>query len=114
MSEIIEFPSKEIRDWLTFEKSVRAALQEGGAKPAVIDVVLQRMKEPFRRYNRNFSFTLELPQTDSASEVDYAEIIRGALKPLEDQLHELMAEVIGDRMVLETRIAYLEGVGSND
>jgi len=47
MGQVVNFPTKSVRDWAEIERSIRDVLDSALAPPKMIDAVIARMKASF-------------------------------------------------------------------
>lgn len=100
---LVQFPTKAVRDWATLERSLRPAFLEAGLSEAAEDRLLQVMKE---FYEGVLSADLDL--TIPAFSVEHAnpETLAAAIKAhfsaaLEEQLHAFTNRLFIDRLKRE-------------
>lgn len=106
-TNIIEFPTRAVREWIMIEKTIRGVLEEAGASPEMTEEVCARMKDVYEKYNHMFTLALKLPlpeymSFEERSAVDDA--IRNAVEGLKMDIHEYTSQVLFDRLRLEIEL----------
>ena len=60
-SNVIEFPTRTVRNWVAIENIIQKNLQKAGASPEMTQEVCARMKESWEKFDIQLTFALELP-----------------------------------------------------
>ncbi len=116
MADIIPFPSKAVRDWAIFERTMSDILKEAGADTAASSHITSRVKEFFALCDRDFSTSIdyELP---SSTTVAQQEKLRAALEAMvasfTTKLHDFTNELMLDRLNMEIQL-YYAGTGRHE
>lgn len=103
-SNVIEFPTRAVRDWVVMERTIQEIMQEGGGSTEMIKEVCGRMKETWEKYNTQFGFALELPQLPPVLARAINDSVQKAIKDLVDQIHEYTSKIFYDRLLLEIEL----------
>jgi hypothetical protein len=100
-SNVIEFPTRAVRDWIGYEKVIQGDMQKGGASPEMIQEVCARMKEAFQKFAVPFEFRIQMPALPEDLRLAVEESINKALKQFREEIHEYTHRLILDRFQLE-------------
>ena len=103
-SNVIEFPTRAVRDWIILERTFRGILERSGAPPEMMEEVCARMKEAIEKFNGQFKFALELPPLPERLKKIIDDALQRATKELADQVHEYTNQLIFDRLQLEVEL----------
>lgn len=103
-SNVIEFPTRVVRDWIAYEKVFQENMQKGGASPEMIKEVYVRMKEAFPKFAVGFKFSLQMPSLPQELGMLITDSINKALKSFGEQIHEYTNQLIIDRFQLEVEL----------
>ena len=104
-SKVIEFPTSDVRSWVSCEKTIRQALEKADASPEMIKDVCVRMKEYFKKFNVRFEVAfLQLPPLSEEHKKAIDKALADAGKKLGDQVHEFTAGLMVDRLKLEIEL----------
>ena len=115
MANLIEFPSRTVQGWAKIERTIRSLLVKANASTEMQEEVVSNMKEVFHHYNVKFSVPLELPDILSADQSEVIALyVRRAFADYERQLHDLMNNIMLERLQIEIelyRLRYEKGEG---
>ncbi len=103
-SNIIQFPTHAVREWIGYEKIIKRGLKERGASPEMTEEVCARMKEAFEKFRTRFEFSCHMPPLPEELRVAIQDSINRALKMFGDQIHEYTANILLDRLQLEIEL----------
>ena len=103
-SNVIEFPTRTVRDWIAVQNIIEKNLQQGGASPEMIQEVCARMKESWERLDIQLRFVLELPSLPEELRNIINNSVQKALEGLAKQIHEYSTQVLFDRLLLEIQL----------
>ncbi len=109
MADIIQFPSKAVRDWAILERTMMDILKDAGADATASSHITSRMKEFFALCDRDFSTSIdyELP---SSMTVAQQEKLRAALEAMgasfTTKLRDFTNELMLDRLTMEIQLYY--------
>ena len=106
-SNVINFPTEAVRDWVLVEKSIKNIMQQADASPEMIKEVCGRMKEIWEKYKIEFKFSVELPTLSNFPEALRKEIdesLKKAFETFAEQIHEYTSQVLFDRLLLEIEL----------
>ena len=106
-TNIIEFPTRAVREWIMVERTIREVLEQVGASAEMTEEVCARMKDVYERYNRMFTLALKLPlpeylSLDQRRAID--DSIRNAVEGLTKEIHDYSSQVLFDRLCLEIEL----------
>jgi len=105
MGNVINFPSRSVREWADIERTFRELLKQVPLPIEMQNDLLVRMKEFFHRFNAQFGFSFELPPTFSLEQQEVIlSAFRNAIKDHEKKLHDFMNELLLDRWQLEVEL----------
>ena len=105
LSDIIEFPSEAVRDWIFLENTIREILSEAGMEVSSSDEVVARFKEKYNRYRAlNPSATLSLPPMPREILDDTVSAVAKCLAEIERQAQEMTNHMLVDIVTLEVAI----------
>lgn len=100
MSEVVQFPHQDVRNWIAIEKVARKYLLQAGTPAAVIDETLRLLKPTF-----DAQVAVEQPKlTFSAG--DNVEACR-VLKAAEEYFNTMVTETFGQALLLALQLAVL-------
>ncbi|WP_438863558.1 hypothetical protein [Neptunicella sp.] len=102
MSNIIEFPTKSVRDWISIENTVRSLLNQSNASDKLTEVVVDRMKGALEEHQFEYSLSLNVKE-EPVEKVNHK--IADFAKALQDHSNNLLLS----RLFLEVRLAQAEG-----
>lgn len=111
MSEIINFPTKAVRDNMLVEKTIKDILDKTPANEETKKEIINRVVEIFNMYQCEFSpvFDLSLPDTITEDEKrKLLKSIENSYKEFEKALHDHMNKIIFERIQAEIKIYFLE------
>ena len=100
-SNVIQFPTRAVREWIILERHFQDILERSGASPEMTEEVCARMKEAAEKFNGEFKFALELPPLPEGLKGIIDDAIQKAAKILADQVHEYSWKIMLDRLQLE-------------
>jgi len=106
-SNITNFPTQAVRDWVLVERSIKDIMQQADASQEMIKEVCRRMKEVWEKYKIEFKFSLELPSLPNfpaGLRKEIVESVQKAFKPFSEQIHEYTSQVLFDRLLLEIEL----------
>jgi len=106
-TNIIEFPTRSVREWIKVERTIRETLEQAGASQEMTEEVCGRMKEVYEKYDRVFTFALGLPLPEHLSLEQRRAIdnsIRNAVEGLTKEIHEYTNQVLFDRLCIEIEL----------
>lgn len=103
-AEIIEFPTRAVRDWIAVENIIQKNLQQAGASPEMIQDVCAQMKESWEKLDIQLTFALELPPMPEGFRNIINNSVKNALEGFKKQIHEYSTQVIFDRLLLEIQL----------
>jgi hypothetical protein len=103
-SNVIEFPTRAVRDWIGYEKVIQKNMQKGGASPEMIKEVCARMKEAFPKFAASFEFRFDMPLLPQGLGIAVQDSINKALEKFREEIHEYTNQVIFDRLRLEIEL----------
>jgi hypothetical protein len=106
-TNVIEFPTRVVREWIMVEKTIREVLEQAGASPEMTKEVCARMKGVYEKYNRMLTLALKLPLPEYLSMEQRRAIddaIRNAVEDFKKQIHEYSSQVLLDRLCLEIEL----------
>jgi hypothetical protein len=113
-SNIIEFPTRVVRDWIGYEKVIREKMQEGGASPEMIKEVCERMKEVFPKFATGFEFRFEIPRLPEELAIAIQNSIKKTLTKFREEIHEYTNQLILEHLRLEIELYNLRHVGTQE
>jgi hypothetical protein len=113
-SNVIQFPTHAVREWIEYERSMQTILERNGASPEMIKEVIARMNEVFKKFAARFDFHFEMPPLPEDLRVIIQDSINKALKKFGDQVHEYTNELIHDRLWLEVELYNLRHEGPEE
>jgi hypothetical protein len=101
-SNVIEFPTRAVREWTVLERSFRDVLARSGASPEMMEEVCGRMKEYWKKSDVKISLPIQIP----AGLPEWArkaidDSFQKLTKSLADQLHVYTGDLMLDRLRLE-------------
>lgn len=101
MAEIINFPTREIRDWVEIERDLVQYLRKAKLHPDAEREILSRMKSFIELLNIQIAF----PYQDNAPEVFSREMSRCIT-----EINELSARLVKERLECELERVVLKGI----
>jgi hypothetical protein len=107
-SNVIQFPTHAVREWIGFEKIIQRGLEQRGASPEMTKEVCARMKEAFEKFRARFEFSYQMPPLPEGLRVAIQDSINKALKAFADQIHEYTSDLMLDRLELEIELYNLK------
>ena len=102
MNNIVNFPTKAVQEWNSFEKTLTNILAESEASLEMTDIVISRMKDAFDDYQFNYNLSLQIP-----SEV--AEHVKHEMTGFTSYLTEKFGKLLLQRVILEIKLAKEQG-----
>ena len=104
-SNVIEFPTRIVRNWIEFERVIRGILERSGATPEMMDEICGRMKESWKKFDIQISLPFQIP----AGLPEWARRViddsyQKLTKSLADQIHGYTSDLIHDRLLLEIEL----------
>lgn len=110
MADVIEFPSKTVRDWAGFESAIREHFARVDTPAEIHDEVISKMHEFFNRYNKGFSVSLEFPPgitftREQMEAIDSSYYRAGG--EYQKQMQDMMSQVFLDLLLLEEELCIL-------
>ena len=103
-SNVIEFPTRSVRDWIGYERVIQKHMQESGASPEMIKQVCTRMKEAFPKFAASFEFRFDMPRLPQGLGTAVQDSINKALEKFREEIHEYTNQIIFDRLCLEIEL----------
>lgn len=107
MTNIIEFPTRSVQNWVASEHGMREVLRTAGAPPEMIEEVCKRMRPVFKRLQFTFAATLKFPMPASATPEEIttaADAVKAVCRDLERQIREFSMRVMLERLSTETEL----------
>ncbi len=111
MAKIIEFLVKEVYDWNIIEKTIRPKLDEYSAPLEMQNVICNRMKDVFIKYNIKFETNFQLPIPACATQEETKALnltVSNAFSELGKKINDLMNIVLFDRLLIEIELYKLK------
>lgn len=102
--EVIQFPTRAVRDSAAIERTLRQILNQCGASPDMIEEVCSRTKDYFEKLNIDFGTSCQLPPLPEGLKAVIQDSINQGLKKLFDQIHEYTSKILYDRVCLEIEL----------
>ena len=105
MGEVVQFPTRSLREWLAIQRTLREELEKLGVVADCVVEVLATMERVFERYSRDLSFSYQLP--GGLTRVQVAEVQKALEEGVAEhtgKLHELMSEIFVERAALEVEL----------
>lgn len=109
MTNIIQFPTKSVRDWAVMERAIRKVLTEAGASSEIVDEIGPHMKKHYEKYrNMPLAFKTKLPTgMDPEISKTVNEAIRQGVEGMSEQIHDLTNHVMLDLLKKEIELSSL-------
>ena len=107
MTNIIEFPTRSVQNWVANEHGMRAVLRTAGAPPEMIDELCKRMRPVVEQLQFTFAATLTFPMPAAATPEESAaavDAVRAVRRDLERQIREFSIRVMLERLGTETEL----------
>lgn len=104
MGDLIQFPTKPLRDWVTVEGKIKDQLVRAGASDEMIAEVIPRMQSYWMKFDvpLSFSFNLETPERGSdILMMDIENSVRKAATDFIKKIQKHNFDLLIDRLVLE-------------
>ncbi len=100
MDNIINFPTKSVRDWLVIERAMKEALEKSAAPPTAQERIVQRMKAFYDLLDPdlNFSIPVQFPGTISNEET----------LAISTQVSERASSLISEKLQAFTNSLFIE------
>jgi len=102
MSNIVEFPTKLVQDWVVIERSLRDVLNSTDASNEFVDLIIERMQASYKEHQLDYQLSFNLPE-------NYAENVLSALTDFSKALQQRTNELMLSRLILEIKLAKAEG-----
>ena len=107
-NNIVNFPTRSVREWLIIERALNEELAKLGVPPAVHSRVLERMKAFFQVMDVSFNFTSNIAIPGAVSQDQIAAICSGAQEHLgaqiSEQIHDFTNKIFFDRLCRELEV----------
>ena len=106
-TNVINFPTRAVREWVMVEITIRDVLEEAGASSKMIKEICARMKDLYEKYNQRYTFALKLPLSDHVpleQQRAIEDAVRNAVEGLEMDIYEYSSQVLFDRLCLEIEL----------
>ena len=105
MVEVIQFPTRAVRDRVAVEKTIREMLDQSGASPGMIEEVCSRMKDFFEVWTAaQLSLSYQLPDLPEELRAAIQNSIEKGLKQLSEQMIDYTNKLLFDRLKLEIEL----------
>lgn len=107
MTQVLQFPTKAVRDWQMIEGAIADILAKADASAHMVDHVNAKMKEHVLRLNREFSVNIDFAFTSSTPAVNCEAIVaavKDGFTKFESAVQSQMNEVIFEFLKLEIRL----------
>jgi len=111
VSNVIQFPSRALRNWERFRPAIEDVLSKSGMGSAGIEAVTERMKQAWLSYDHDYSitFTLPLPESVPAEQrQDIMDAVTQGLTEFERKVQSIMNQVMLDRLKLEIELYFAQ------
>ena len=102
MSNIIEFPTRSVQNWHTFETALRDILITTEASNDFIDIIVARMAVSFKEHELDLPLNFNLPP-------EHAEQVAIQMNRLTKALQERTNKLLVSRLMLEIELAKSQG-----
>lgn len=108
MANVINFPTKSVRDWQAIEKGLRKIFKRAAFGKEMTDHLCSVMKGYFKKYDIKFTLNVALPA--EASNKTVLEPIQQAADKLSKQIHEIVYQMlVHDILRLHVELYTLKG-----
>lgn len=94
MDNIIEFPTKSVRNYSEIERGLREVLHRAGATESITNTVLQNMDEFIRLLSFDFNFSIPV-ESASALECQFNDFNKAFI--------EFIRKLLAERLNMEVR-----------
>lgn len=111
MTDVIEFPSRAVRNWERFRPSIEDVLAQSGMPREGIEAVSGRMREAWLSYDQDYSISMSLPIPGDVSAThrqDILEAVREGFTEFERKVQGVMNRVLLDRLKLEIELYFAQ------
>ena len=109
MTNIIQFPTKPVRDRALMERAIREVLTEAGASSKMVDEICPHMKKHYEKYsNMPLAFKTQLPAgMDAELSKIINEAIRHGVEGMAEQVYDLTNHAMLDLLKKEIELCSL-------
>lgn len=108
MENVVEFPTKSVRDWLLIERTMAAEFTKLGLSEAIKERLSENMKAFYKVMDHDFrfSFDAELPSTISKDQARaiFSSIGNKTSVVLGEQIHAFTNKLFFDRLHREIEV----------
>ena len=104
MTDVIEFPSKQIRDWRWIEEFLRSVCQEGSVPQNMEDEVCDGVKRWYLQFSwdMDVEFSIPAPASTTQAERDaLRQAVEKSVLRLRDKVSSFCREIVRDRVHTE-------------
>jgi len=111
MDNIIKFPTKQVRDKASIEKTIQDILKQTPLSQEMIDELTERHLGIWERYKCEFPTNFSIPFPASSTEDEQKNIIKSlelGIKDFEKSLNDHMNALILERINAESRLYAFE------
>lgn len=109
MDNIINFPTKMVRDKISFEKTIRSRLSDLEIPTIEIEPLIERLLPIWEAHQHQFQLSFTLPSSIDTKE---AEIIKSSfnssLEAFQRRLYDFNSTLLLDRINVEIKLFRLE------
>jgi hypothetical protein len=99
MGEVIHFPTRSVRDWLTIERAMDEALSNNSVSPTVHARLVERMKAFYQTLELDFRFSVD---------VEVPELSDEERRALLTEIGEKIGAVSGEKLQAFTHKLFFE------
>ncbi|MGD0764227.1 MAG: hypothetical protein ABR929_13745 [Roseiarcus sp.] len=114
MAEIVNFPTKSVRDWLIVERALNDILSQARVSPAAHARIIDRMKAFYSTLDNDFTFSVNASFPHNITEAQAASLVsqigEKLVVDLSEQLHAFTYKLFVERLNVEAELCGALGV----
>lgn len=113
MENIVNFPTKSVRDWLIIERALYDALKQAPVSASVEQRLVEKMKSFYQIMQRDFNFAIqpiEAPLPQAQLNAICSDIGKKMSVALNEQIHAFTNEIFFERFNREVEVCREIGI----